>query len=89
MADLGPLIIGCCIFWFVLNAIFMSVTFSNVFCTSAGGGLCYRKNYDCGECDAASCKAATPAAPASGTSTYAAEPAATQPAVVGYGSDDE
>jgi hypothetical protein len=88
MADLGPLIIGCCIFWFVLNAIFMSVTFSNVFCTSAGGGLCYRKNYDCAECEAASCKAATPAAD-SGTSTYAAEPAATQSAVVGYGSDDE
>ena len=83
--------IGCCLLFFILNVIFMSLAFTNAVCTSAGGGLCYRMNYDCGICEAASCKAATPAA-GSGTSTYAAEPAATQPAVlnvVGYGSDAE
>lgn len=81
----------CCLLWFVLNVIFMSLAFTNAVCNSPGGGLCYRKNYDCGECEAASCKAASPT-PAAGTSGYTAEPAAAQSDVLnvaGYGSDSE
>ena len=47
--------IGCCLLFFILNVIFMSLAFTNAVCNTAGGGLCYRKNYDCGICEAASC----------------------------------
>lgn len=84
--------IGCCLLFMILNIIFMSLAFTNAVCNTAGGGLCYRKNYDCSQCEASSCKAA--AQPASGTkSTYTAEPAVVQPAqglnVVGYTEGDD
>lgn len=78
--------VGFCLLFMVLNIIFMSLAFTNAVCNSPGGGLCYRKNYDCGLCEAASCKAAATTTPASGTSTYTPEPLA---GLKSYNEDDE